>query len=251
MPEFEEPEATNSSKENYTPSTDATPKPRTRRRSGGFRTEYTAPAGAAEIGEVDAAKALKSEKLSGSAKPAAEPKKERRAPKADKPAAKSESQADKPAPRISNAQPSPETLAAVARVETRINERKAERDAKRAQRDKNRPAKGDKKPAGRKSAPKQQAESEGLLASILSFFGMGAKKPAKKNDDNRKPSGNRGKDGKGGKGGKGGRPPGKGSKSGNRSKGQGQNRRGGKGRRSSKGGNGQRRNDYRSKDNNA
>jgi len=119
MPEFEESEATNSSKENYTPSTDATKKPRTRRRSGGFKTEYKAPTSAAEIGEVDAAKALKSEKLSGGAKPDAEPTKERRAPRADKPARRaekpeqrSEPRAEKPAPRISNAKPSTETLAA-------------------------------------------------------------------------------------------------------------------------------------------
>jgi len=244
MPEFEESEATNSSKENYTPSTDATKKPRTRRRSGGFKTEYKAPTSAAEIGEVDAAKALKSEKLSGGAKPDAEPTKERRAPRADKPARRaekpeqrSEPRAEKPAPRISNAKPSTETLAAIGRVETRLNERKAERDAKRAERDKNRPAKNDRTPAGRKSAPKKKAKSGGILASILSLFGMGPKEPAKKQGGNRRPSEDRGQSG---------RPRGKG---GNRGKGQGQNRRGGKGRPRGKGGNGQRRNDRRSQDN--
>lgn len=248
MPEFEESEATNSSKENYTPSTDAKPKPRTRRRSGGFRTEYSAPASAAEIGEVDAAKALKSEKLSGGAKPAAQPKKERRAPRAEKPAAKSESRADKPT-RISNAQPGPETLAAISRVEARLDERKAEREAKRAARDKNRPTKSDQKPTGKKKTSAKQAKSGGLLASILSFFGLGAKEPAQKKGGARKPSGHRSN------GGNDERPRGKGqgqNRRGKGGKGQSQNRRAGNGqRRSGKGGSGQRRNDRRSQDNNA
>ena len=225
MPEFEEPEAEASSKENYTPSTDAKDKPRTRRRSGGFK---TAPATTnSSIGEVDPADALKSERLSGPSQPETKPEKEKPAPKADQPSAKKE----KSAPRGSNPQPSPETLAAIERVDARLAERKQGREARRAEREKKRPAKGGKKPAGKRKQASGKSQSGGLLDSILGFFGLGPKQSSKKPGGKGRPSGSRGQ---------GGRPQGKG---GNR--GAGPNRRGGgKGRRS--GSNGPRQNKRRS-----
>jgi hypothetical protein len=68
MPEFEETNSQPNQEHNYTPSTDASKKPRGRRRSGGFKTEV-ASASTAGMGEVNASDALKSEKLSGSARP--------------------------------------------------------------------------------------------------------------------------------------------------------------------------------------
>ena len=235
MPEFEEPETNSSSKQDYTPSTDASNKPRTRRRSGGFKTEYTPPS--TGIGVVDAADALKSEKLSGGSKPEPARRKESSAPAARKP--------EPVAASTSKADPSPETLAAIQRVEARLAERKKERDAKRAEREKNRPAKSEKKSgAKQKPSSKKKQQSGGLLASILSIFGLGAKPPAKKKGGGKgKSSGNRGKGGnRGGQG-----QNHRGGKGGNRS-GQGQNRRGGKGRRGGGGGGGQRRNNNRSQD---
>jgi hypothetical protein len=256
MPEFEEPAADANQKINYTPSTDASDKPRTRRRSGGFKTEYVAPN--SSIGEVNPKKALKSEKLSGGTKP--EPKKKKPAPKAEKPEPRA-AKAPKAAPQSTgNPQPSAETLAAIARVETRLNERKAERDAKRAERNKNRPAKAEKsdrkqsKPAGTgaqvKTPSENKAQSGGIVGSILKIFGLGPKEPTKKpsrsasqNDGRPKPYGGKGKSG--------GRPPAKGGHGRHRGQGGGknQNRRGdqsgggGKGRR--RGGKGPRKSDRR------
>ncbi len=227
MPEFEEPENPSSHPESYTPSKDA--KPRTRRRSGGFKTEP--PSKDVGFGEVDPAKALKEEKLSGAAKPAKAAKKEKPAREAKTPRT--------PQKPISTGQakPSKETLAAIERVEARIAEQRKERDARRAERDKNRPAKSGSRPTAKDSSGKP-AQKSGLVASILSFFGLGPKKPASR------PSGRSG----GGsresrprdKGGSGGKRPGQnrsgGNRSGNRSgKGGGQNRRrsGGKGPRRS------------------
>lgn len=215
MPEFEEPETESSSKENYTPSIDASDKPRTRRRSGGFKT--TPATTSIGIGEVDPAEAVKREKLSGGSKPGPKPKKEKReksAPKADKPAAKPEKSTSRPS---SKAQPSADTLAAIQRVDARLAERKNERDARRGEREKNRPAKSGKKPLSKKNRPSGRSQSGGLIGSILSFFGLGPKQAAKKQGG--RPSGNRERNG---------RPPGKG---GNRSQGQ-HRRRSGKSRRS-------------------
>lgn len=230
MPEFEEPKAESSSKENYTPSIDASDKPRSRRRSGGFKT--TPATTSIGIGEIDPAEALKTEKLSGGSKSEPKPKKEKSAPKAEKPVAKRE----KPRSSTSKAQPSPETLAAIQNVEARLAERKKKRDARHAEREKTRPAKGGRESTGRHKGSSSKAQSKGLFASILSFFGLGPKPPAKKQGGNGKPSGPRRQ---------GDRPRGKG---GNR--GQSQNRRGsGKGRRS--GGKGPRRDDRRSQSKNA
>jgi hypothetical protein len=212
MPEFEEPEAENSSKENYTPSTDASDKPRTRRRSGGFK---TAPATTnSSIGEVDAADALKSERLSGASKPDTEPEQKKPADKSRKLASKSAS----PTPRGSDPQPSPETLAAIRRVDARLAERKQEREARRTEREKKRPNKSGKKPTGKRKQASGKSSSGGLLDSILSFFGLGAKQSSKKPSGKGRSSGNRGQNG---------RPQGKGGNRGSGTK----RRGGGKGRR--------------------
>jgi hypothetical protein len=241
MPEFEEENVNASPSESYTPSTDASKKPRTRRRSGGFRTEV-ANVSNANIGEVSANEALKEEKLSGTPSVAQSQKtSEPRGDRDDQPRRerKPRSEREPRAPREprtdANPQPSPETLAAIASVEAKIAERRAERDARRAERDKTRPAKTERnarkprKSGGGKPAQKKK----GLLASILSIFGLGSKtEPAKRS------GGNRGGSSKG----RGGRPQGKG---GNR---RGQNRgRGGQNRR--RGGQGGNRNNGRSNEN--
>lgn len=237
MPEFEEPEAASSSKENYTPSTDATKKPRTRRRSGGFKTEYTAPT--AGLGEVDPVEALKREKLSGGTKAPARAIKERPAPRAEK-AEKPERKRERPSPRVSNAQPSPETLAAIQRVEARLDERKKEREAKRPARDKTRSPKSDSKPSGERRSAGKKAPSKGILASILSFFGLGAKPAPKKSSGSGRPSGNRSQ---------GDRPRSKGGSGNSRSQGNGPNRRRSKNGPRREGGKGPRRSERRSPQN--
>ena len=229
MPSFEDSENSQSNKETYTPSTDA--KPRTRRRSGGFKTEH-APVQSG-IGEVDPKDALKGEKLSGRPEPEIKKLVKKVAKKdSPRPAAKKE-QAEEPktAPKesTSKADPSPETLAAIQRVEGRIAERRKERDAKRAEREKNRPEKTVKKAPARKqptkkSAKKGKKNKGGLISSILKFFGLGPKGPVKKSrGPKHEGGGNRGKgsnrpQGKGGnnRGGKGRRRGGKGSRQGGR-----------------------------------
>jgi len=193
MPDFEEPQAVTSSKENYTPSTDASSKPRTRRRSGGFKTEYAPPK--TGIGEVDPVHALKEEKLSGRAKPQPEPQSERQQDKAhgrngDRPERSRQRRSER-AERTSKAQPSPETLAAIQRVEARLNERKAARDTRRGDSADSRPERSKKNSSSeRKSAPRKP-QSKGFFATILSFFGLGPKEPAKKKKDPAKPAANR------------------------------------------------------------
>ena len=157
MPEFEEENVNASPSESYAPSIDASKKPRTRRRSGGFKTEV-ANVSNASIGEVSANHALKGEKLSG--KPSATKSHALREPRTD-----------------ANPQPSPKTLAAIASVEAKIAERRAERDSRRVERSERKPRKqGDGKPTHKK----------GLLASILSIFGLGPKEePTKKRGGNR------------------------------------------------------------------
>ena len=218
MPEFEEENVNASPSESYAPSTDASKKPRTRRRSGGFKTEV-ANVSNANIGEVSANEALKEEKLSGT--PSATQSHEPRERKPREPRSPREPRTD------ANPQPSPETLAAIGSVEAKIAERRAERDARRAERDKARTAQTERrerkprKQGGGKPAPKKK----GLLASILSIFGLGPKaEPAKKRGGNR-----------------GGRPRGKGENRGGQNR-----RRGGQNRR--RGGKGGHRNNRRSKE---
>jgi len=233
MPEFEDNSTTSNQTQSYTPSTDAAKKPRTRRRSGGFKTEVSS-ASKGNMGPVDPAEALTNEKLSGTGKPANAPEKSEelgkpRAPRNEskpKEEQQRKERVEKSEAPTPNPQPSPETLAAIAKVEARLAERKAERDARRAEREKNRPAK--KKAAKKKPhnaiKGKRQAKG-GLLAAITGFFGglFGSERETQK----KKPSGNRGgKNRRGGQNrGKGGQNRGHGGKGG-----QGQNRRrGGKG----------------------
>ena len=157
MPEFEEENVNASPSESYAPRTDASKKPRTRRRSGGFKTEVANVSNAC-IGEVSVNQALKEEKLSG--KPSAIQSHAPREPRTE-----------------ANPQPSPETLAAIASVEAKIAKRRAERDSRRARRNERKSIKqGGDKPAHKK----------GLFASILSIFGFGPKaEPTKKRGGNR------------------------------------------------------------------
>ena len=236
MPEFEEENVNASPSESYTPSTDASKKPRTRRRSGGFKTEV-ANVSNANIGEVSANQALKEEKLSGT--PSATHSNETREtsesqgdredrPRRERKPRQPRGEREPREPRTdANPQPSPETLAAIASVEAKIAERRAERDARRAERDKSRPAKTERsarkqrKSGGGKPAQKKK----GLLASILSIFGLGPKAaPTKKRGGNR-----------------GGRSRGKGGNRGGQNR-----RRGGQNRR--RGGQGGHRNNRRSKE---
>lgn len=240
MPEFEEENVNAAPSESYTPSTDASKKPRTRRRSGGFKTEV-ANVSNANIGEVSANEALKEEKLSGtpSTSQAHETRetgesqgdredRPRRERKPRGPRGEREPRAPREPRTDANPQPSPETLAAIASVEAKIAERRAERDARRAERDKTRAVKSErsarkpKTPGGGKPASKKK----GLLASILSIFGLGSKtEPAKRRGGNR-----------------GGRQRGKGGNRGGQNRG-----RGGQNRR--RGGQGGNRNNGRSKEN--
>lgn len=229
MPEFEEENVNASPSESYAPSTDASKKPRTRRRSGGFKTEVVSLSNAS-IGEVSANQALKEEKLSGtpSATQSHEPR-ESHGDREDRPRRERkprESRAPREPRTDANPQPSPETLAAIASVEAKIAERRAERDARRAERDKTRTAqteRSERKP--RKQSGGKPAPKKGLLASILSIFGLGPKAaPTKKRGGNR-----------------GGRPRGKGGNRGGQNR-----RRGGQNRR--RGGQGGHRNNRRSKE---
>ena len=229
MPEFEEENVNASPSESYAPSTDASKKPRTRRRSGGFKTEVVSLSNAS-IGEVSGNQALKEEKLSGapSATQSHEPReshgdREVRPRRERKPR---ESRAPREPRTDANPQPSPDTLAAIASVEAKIAVRRAERDARRAERDKTRTAqteRSERKP--RKQGGGKPAPKKGLLASILSIFGLGPKSaPTKKRGGNR-----------------GGRPRGKGGNRGGQNR-----RRGGQNRR--RGGQGGHRNNRRSKE---
>lgn len=193
MPDFEEPQAVTSSKENYTPSIDASSKPRTRRRSGGFKTEYTPPR--TSIGEVDPVQALKQEKLSGRAKPQPEPQPEQQNDKAavrngDRPERSRERRSDRPE-RTSKAQPSPETLAAIQRVEARLNERKAARDSRRGDSGDSRAERSKASTSSERKRSPRKPQSKGFFASILSFIGLGPKKPAKKKKEPAQPAANR------------------------------------------------------------
>jgi hypothetical protein len=223
MPEFEETQSNADSAQTYSPGDEA--KPKTRRRSGGFKKEYTtAPQG--NMGEIDPTEAFQTEALSGAHEPEAqvEPTPAKEQPPVNEESAETRQPQRRPAreetPR-GNPQPSEATLAAVKQVEERIAKRKAERDARHEARKKNaseRPAaKATNKPAqrGKKNAPAKG----GLIASILKLFGLGPK-PAKKTN-NQSRSGNRGnrRDGPRNEGGQGRRPRG----------GQGR-RRGGRGR---------------------
>lgn len=248
MPEFEEENPNASQSESYTPSTDASRKPRTRRRSGGFKTEV-APISNAKIGEVSAADALKKEKLSGKPTPdksqAERPEKPRRErsdakPREPKGGGESRKKREAQAPRTdANPQPSAETLAAIASVEAKITERRAEKDARRAERNKTRSKKsqgdspgssserrsdrgsgGARRSNSSQKSPAKQPQG-GLLGAIGGFFDklFGNPEPTQKRSSGNSRSGesrsqgksggkrssqNRGRNGSAGRGGKGG-----------------------------------------------
>ena len=231
MPEFEETSSASNPSHNYTPSADA--KPRTRRRSGGFKKEYdNAPKGS--MGEVDPIDALQSEKLSGgSDAPAIDQ------PKPEQAERKERTPRQKRAPRNDDSprgtpEPSEATLASIKKVESRIAERKAERDARYEERKKARSTEKkdsaaskpvSKKPATKpRATPKQPtAKKKGLIATLLSMLGLGLKEtPVKKSGANRSNSQQNGRPQA--KSGKGGNRSGQGRRGGNRSS---QGRRGG------------------------
>lgn len=168
MPEFEETSPSDNA-ENYAPSTDA--KPRSRRRSGGFKKEQaTAPTG--NIGEIDPSEALRGDRLSSSPQPEAKPQRSREeydSPRESSPA-RPESN--------SNPQPTEATQAAVERVEARIAKRRSEREARHQARKKERATQTS-------SSSKAQKKKGGLLSAILRLFGLGPKTPARKNDGRR------------------------------------------------------------------
>jgi hypothetical protein len=206
MPEFEQTDSQPNPAHSYSPSKDAAKKPRTRRRSGGFKTEV-ASSGSGNMGEVNPADALKQEKLSGSARrdepraerPARQPRTERRdqdqAPRAQRepraPRERAPRNDESPEPRatrqeraprepreerVTNPQPSAATLDAIKRVEAQIAERRAERDARRKEREKNRPTQTQRKSESRSKAPQPKGKNKpvrklGLFATILNFFG--------------------------------------------------------------------------------
>ncbi len=209
MPEFEDANPSQNA-ESYTPSTDA--KPRSRRRSGGFKKEQTSSAPKGNIGEVDPSVALKGERLSGgeSAPEKPAPKQKTEAPKpshaeSTQPTS-SESSEHTRATREEdyvrkNPEPSEATLAALKRVEARLLERKAGRDARYEARKKERDQSPNKKNASRdKRKPAAKAkQGGGFFAGILKLFGLGPKPPAKRsgNRGGRRRGGNRGGNGGG------------------------------------------------------
>ena len=179
MPEFEEENINASPSENYKPSTDASTKPRTRRRSGGFKAELT-PLSNTKVGEVNAAEALLGEKLSGQISSNNE-KTPVRSEKTEV------SGREKQAPRLhrdTNPQPSAKTLQAIAVVESRVAERQSKRDKKRN-------ANHDRKPQNKKRNNKQRRNhsKEGLLEIIggwiSTFFGNNPKSAKKKSGQRR------------------------------------------------------------------
>lgn len=217
MPEFEETQPNANSAQTYSPSDEA--KPRTRRRSGGFKKEYNeAPKGS--MGEIDPSEAFSSETLSSNnhaekAVDQSPSEEEPRAERAPAPRRQPREAREEEAPR-STPQPDEATLAAVKRVEERIAQRKAERGAKAEARRKNAPERSAPKASGRNSKPSKPAAKTGLLATILKLFGLGPKpahkpkgkgKPGNRNDRRDGPRGGGGRGGRGGRsrGGRGGR----------------------------------------------
>ena len=206
MPEFEEENINVSLSENYTPSKDASGKPRTRRRSGGFKAEL-APLANTQVGEVSPAEALKEEKLSGHASSSPESKSQLSELSAS-------SGPKKRAPREhreTNPQPSAETLQAIALVEARVAERLSGRKNRRG-------VKSDRKPqTKRKTGKSRSKHSKGGVLAIIeewlsTLFGNKSKSASKKSGHRR------------GKG-RGGHPRGRGGSRYRQNRGRGGNRR--------------------------
>ena len=201
MPEFEEVSPETNPQHNYVPSTDA--KPRSRRRGGGFKKKLCPPTAHSKMGEVDPAEILQSESLSGSnqASTPAETLDSTDPIIETKTNATNEAVATPPPTQSphdhtdfpsATPEPSAETLAAIERVNARLAERKADRDAKYAARKKAREANDLTSTGGRRSH-KKTAQKKGLLAAILSIFGIGTKKSKSNRHKGRgrRPQGNR------------------------------------------------------------
>lgn len=220
MPEFEEANNPNNPALNYVPSTDAVKKPKTRRRSGGFKKEVTATS-QDQMGEINPHEPAPKERLSGgqsrpekAKKKVARPAKPTNASAAAKSAAKNDTmvaekasaQIEAPASKAeSPAQPSETTLAALARIEQRLQERRAERERKRTERKQasaskttTAQAKQSVKKAGgkKKTASKSSGFLGGLIGLLKQIFGGSApnqssRKPARKKRSSSAPSGGR------------------------------------------------------------
>ena len=184
MPEFEEVSPETNPQHNYVPSTDA--KPRSRRRSGGFKKELS-PAADSKIGEVDPAEMLQEGFLSGSKEESTpaenvdstDPIIETETTATDETVAalpRKHSQHEHTNFSTVTPEPSPQTLAAIERVNARLAERKADRDAKYTARKKAREA-GDSTSTRDRRSRRKSAPKRGFLAAILSIFGIGTKKP--------------------------------------------------------------------------
>lgn len=162
MPEFEENTQTNKTDDKYIPSTDA--KPRSRRRSGGFKSDYTNN-DSLNIGEVEPNQVLKEEALK---KPTRDLEAETASSVKEEP-----SQANtERKPMTKKAPLSQETLRVIQEVEEKIAEKKLTREAQQKDRK-------SRKPRGKKKT--------GLFASIFnglkSLLGI---KPKKKGPYRRK-----------------------------------------------------------------
>ena len=180
MPEFEHKDPQPDPSHAYTPSEDASAKRKTRRRSGGFKSDPE-PGSAPPMGEIDPTEALEAERLPARRAPASKADAPKPAPPASQPSEPpaesrpSEATGAANAPAGSAAKgPTAETLAAIQRVEGRIEKRRAARERRR----RNAPEKGkrqDGKPrhaAGRNGDSKpEQPAAGGVLAAIGNFFG--------------------------------------------------------------------------------
>ena len=157
MPEFEENNQINKADDKYTPSTDA--KPRSRRRSGGFKSDYVTNT-SLNIGEVDPSLALKEDTLkkateTTSANPASNQKEAHNEPQNDKKIM---------AKRTPLSQ---ETLRVIQEMEEKIAEKKLAREAHQK----------DKKPRKAKTK-KKIGFGASILNGIKAIFGIKPKKKA-------------------------------------------------------------------------
>lgn len=149
MPEFEEPNHSKNEAEAYSPRNES--KPRSRRRSGGFKND-SAPTQDLNIGEIDPSTiqdATTSEQPQTIKETPVEPTKEVR----------------KPEPKKKNAPLSQDTLRAIQELEEKIAEKKQAREARFAE----------KRSRGKKSK-KPSGIFGGIASFIASLFGKKQKK---------------------------------------------------------------------------
>lgn len=149
MPEFEEPNQSKNEAEAYSPRNEN--KPRSRRRSGGFKND-SAPTQDLNIGEIDADTA-QAETTNE------QPQAENEAP------AETSSEARKPEPKKKNVPLNQETLRAIQELEEKIAEKKQAREARYAE----------KRSRGKKSK-KPSGIFGGIANFIASLFGKKSKK---------------------------------------------------------------------------